>query len=242
VAIFPLSPDNSTLWLPSIIFSRWQYFAYIVRPVRRALNNSIPPVPQWQHPIAFAYNVPPVAALCLYRTPRTTCPQWQHSPCPPVAAPYGFHLWRSPGDSTMASALRGSPGGSTPPVAYAPYDVPQWQHSLCFRPRRSPVVTRLWLPPYNVPPVVALPCGLRPSGSTPSASAYSVPPVVAQWLPPCEVPPVTAPAPITYAPITVPCGVPPINIMASALRNSSGGSIYPVIILPRWLQPRTAFF
>jgi len=103
------------------------------------------------------------------------------------------------------------PSGSTPPMAYAPYDVPQWQHSLCFRPRRSPVVTRLWLPPYDVPPVVALPCGIRPvrrsfSGSTPFASA--------------------------------PGGS---TSMASALRRSPGGSTCPVAVLPRWLPPRTAF-
>jgi len=42
VAVFPLSPGDSTLWLPLIIFPRWQHSAYIVRPVRRVFSGSIP--------------------------------------------------------------------------------------------------------------------------------------------------------------------------------------------------------
>jgi len=72
----------------------------------------------------------------------------------------------------MAFALRGLPGGSIPPVAYAPYDVPPIVTLPLLPP---PVITRLWLPPYDDSPV-------------------------------------TAPAPVVYAPVTVPYGVPPIVI------------------------------
>jgi len=158
VAVLPLSPGNSTLWLPPIIF------------------------PRWQHPMAPAYNIPPVAALCLYRTPRTTCFQWQHSPC-------GYRLWLPPYGVPPVAILPLSPGGSTlwlPPMVF-----PRWHYSAyVVRPGGStpsasapgvpPVVARLWLPPYDVPPVVALPCDLRPSGSTPSAFVFGVSPVIAR--------------------------------------------------------------
>jgi len=70
----------------------------------------------------------------------------------------------------MASALRGLPGGSTPPMAYAPYDVLLVVVLPLLPP---PVVARLWLSPYDDLPV-------------------------------------TAPVPVVYALVTVPCGVPPM--------------------------------
>jgi len=75
---------------------------------------------------------------------------------------------------------------------------------------------------YGVPPVVALPCGLRPSGSTPSASAPGVPPV-------------TAPAPVAYAPVAAPCGVPPV--VAQWLPPCE---VHPVAVPARWqYSPRS---
>jgi len=129
---FIFAPGNNTLWLSFIIFPRWQHFVYIIRPVRRAFNGSIPFISRWQHPITLAYNIPPIAVFCLYRTPRTTCPQWQHSPYnirPVRRSPNSNILFvsalrRSPGNNTFITfVLRRSPGNSTFFVAYAPYDI-----------------------------------------------------------------------------------------------------------------------
>jgi len=73
---------------------------------------------------------------------------------------------------------------------------------------------------YNVPPVVALPYNFRPNGSTPSAFAPGVSPVVARlWLSPYNVPPVVA---------------LPYNLRPS---GSTPFGFRPRTAFPRWLTP-----
>jgi len=70
--------------------------------------------------------------------------------------------------------------------------------------------------PYDVPPVVAF---------------FLLPPpvVVRLWLPPYDDLSVTAPVPVIYVPVVVPCGVPPVVV-----QWLPPCEIYPVAVPARW--------